>query len=77
LSIALISFFSCQSGEDSLTSSIPGVTGEPEKLSEVTDLNKRLTVLQTKRAEDKVRIKELEKYKAQYVQVGVTAEMVC
>ncbi len=43
---------------------------EPEKLSEVTDLNQRLTILQSKRAEDKARIKELEKFKAQYVQVS-------
>ncbi len=36
---------------------------------EVMDLNQRLAVLQGKRAEDKARIKELEKYKALYIQV--------
>ncbi len=37
---------------------------------EVTDLQQRLAILQGKRAEDKAKIKELEKYKAQFNQVG-------
>lgn len=37
---------------------------------EVTDLSQRLAVLQGKRSEDKARIKELEKYKAHYMQVN-------
>ena len=36
---------------------------------EVTDLRQRLAILQGKRADDKSRIKELEKYKAQFMQV--------
>lgn len=36
---------------------------------EVTDLQQRLTLLQGKRAEDKTKIKELERYKAQLNQV--------
>lgn len=36
---------------------------------DVTDLNQRLAILQGKRADDKARIKELEKYKAHYLQV--------
>ena len=43
--------------------------GEAPVPDEVTDLNQRLTILQAKRADDKARIKELEKYKAQYLQV--------
>ncbi len=38
--------------------------------NEVTDLQQRLAILQGKRAEDKTKIKELEKYKAQFNQVG-------
>ena len=36
---------------------------------EVTDLQQRLAILQQKRADDKAKIKELEKYKAQFNQV--------
>ena len=43
------------------------VQGPPS--DEVTDLKQRLAILQQKRADDKVRIKELEKYKAQLMQV--------
>ena len=38
---------------------------------EVSDLQQRFTVLLQKRAEDKGKIKELEKYKAQFNQVNV------
>lgn len=38
-------------------------------VGEVSDISQRLSSLQAKRAEDKVRIKELEKYRAQYIQV--------
>ena len=34
-----------------------------------SDISQRLSSLQAKRAEDKARIKELEKYRAQYMQV--------
>ncbi len=48
-----------------------GGDGEAPLLSsDVTDLNQRVFILQTKRAEDKARIKELEKFKAHYVQVS-------
>lgn len=43
---------------------------EPEEVGEVADLNQRLIILLAKRVEDKARIKELEKYRAQYAQVS-------
>ena len=43
------------------------VPGPPS--DEVTDLRQRLAILQQKRADDKTRIKELEKFKAQFMQV--------
>ena len=51
------------------TDSVEVVQGPPS--DEVTDLRQRLTILQMKRADDKARIKELEKYKAQLMQVGL------
>lgn len=51
------------------------VQGPPS--DEVTDLRQRLTILQQKRADDKGRIKELEKYKAQFMQVSsITAVVI-
>ena len=44
---------------------------------EVMDLKQRLSILQTKRTEDKARIKELEKYKAQYLQVNLLLLLTC
>ena len=44
------------------------IQGPPS--DEVTDLRQRLAILQQKRADDKARIKELEKYKAQLMQVS-------
>lgn len=46
-----------------------GVSRVSPPVGEVTDLNQRLTILQGKRVEDKARIKELEKFKAHYLQV--------
>ena len=46
------------------------IQGPPS--DEVTDLRQRLAILQQKRADDKARIKELEKYKAQLMQVRCT-----
>ena len=48
-----------------------GVGVEPGATIDVANLNQRLANLQAKRVDDKARIKELEKYKAQYTQVGV------
>ena len=45
------------------------VRGPPT--DEVLDLRQRLTILQQKRADDKARIKELEKFKLQFMQVNV------
>ena len=51
------------------------VQGPPS--DEVTDLRQRLAILQQKRADDKTRIKELEKYKAQLMQVSCASVCVC
>ena len=55
------------------TDSVDVVQGPPS--DEVTDLRQRLTILQMKRADDKARIKELEKYKAQLMQVGLLVHL--
>lgn len=52
--------------EEALPVAAGAVCGEVS--DEVTDLSQRLSVLQSKRVEDKARIKELEKYKAHYLQ---------
>ena len=49
------------------------VTPPAGATSEVVDLTQRLSILQSKRVEDKARIKELEKFKAHYLQVSVPA----
>lgn len=46
--------------------------GVKVEVGEVADLSQRLAILQAKRADDKSRIKELERYKAQYAQVRCT-----
>ena len=46
------------------------VAGGAPVPDDVMDLSQRLTILQGKRAEDKARIKELEKFKAHYNQVS-------
>ena len=47
------------------------ITVTPEPMSdEVSELQQRLLTLQQKRVEDKTRIKELERYKAQFMQVN-------
>ena len=51
------------------------IQGPPS--DEVTDLRQRLAILQQKRADDKARIKELEKYKAQLMQVNSVCVCVC
>lgn len=65
-------------GVSKLEAEIQPVTssGNSPVSDEVTDLKQRLSVLQGKRAEDKVRIKELEKYKAHYLQVYPTRSRV-
>ena len=54
-----------------------GVARVSPPTDEVTDLNQRLSILQSKRAEDKTRIKELEKFKAHYNQVWCVCVCVC
>ena len=51
------------------------IQGPPS--DEVIDLRQRLAILQQKRADDKARIKELEKYKAQLMQVNSVCVCVC
>ena len=53
---------------DAAVTEPPAPQGPPS--DEVTDLRQRLAILQQKRADDKARIKELEKYKAQLMQVN-------
>ena len=65
------SFHSSQIPEvtlDAVATEPPAPQGPPS--DEVTDLRQRLAILQQKRADDKARIKELEKYKAQLMQVN-------
>lgn len=53
------------------------VAEEAPVSDEMTDLGQRLTVLQSKRVEDKARIKELEKFKAHYLQVCMCVLCMC
>ena len=67
----LLNFYCSQSsGDEPVAFGGSGTVSEPEKLSEFADLTQRLAILQSKRAEDKARIKELEKFKMQYAQVS-------
>jgi hypothetical protein len=70
----LTNFFAPQPAPapDTSEEPLPVVTGASAvgtDIPEMTDLNQRLAILQNKRVEDKARIKELEKYKAHYMQV--------
>ena len=49
----------------------PSVVVTEEVSGEVADLQQKLAILQSKRQEDKARLKELEKYRIQVQQVCV------